>query len=222
MKSNKAMAYAVLGIGFVLFSVIVIIIPSEKTATFWIGYVFTVVAFALQIAVWRFAFNGSDALKSKFLGIPLISVGLRYLLIQVLTCLVFTVISSAPSWVAVIICILILGISAICLVGTEAGKEEINRVENNIEKKVFCIKSLQTEVEMLAEAEKDPDTRTALIKLAEKIRFSDPISNEALSDLELKIAENVKELKISKDKFELISKINLLLIERNKKTKILK
>ena len=81
MKKNKGMAYAVLEIAFVLFNVIAFAVPTVKTATFWVAYVFTAVAFASQIAIWNFAFKGTDTLKSKFLGIPLISVGITYLII---------------------------------------------------------------------------------------------------------------------------------------------
>ena len=73
---KKVMAYSVLGIAFVLFNVLAFVIPTEKTATFWIAYAFSVVAFGLQIGIWKFAFKGADTLKSKFLGISLIFVGI--------------------------------------------------------------------------------------------------------------------------------------------------
>lgn len=216
------MAYAVLGIAFVLFNVIAFAIPTTKTSTFWIAYVFTAVAFASQIAIWKFAFKGADTLKSKFLGIPLISVGITYLIIQIIVFAIFMAFPIAPTWIAIVVCALILGISAICLIGTETGREEINRVEEKVEKKVFYIKSLQVDIEMLASAESDADTKAALTKLAEKIRFSDPMSNEVLSDLEAEITTKVKELKTAENKLEIITIIDSLITERNKKAKILK
>ena len=150
MKKNKGMAYAVLSIAFVLFNVIAFAVPTAKTATFWIAYVFTAVAFALQIAIWKLAFKGADTLKSKFLGIPLISVGITYLIIQIIVFAIFMVFPIVPTWIAIVVCALILGISAICLIGTETDREEINRVEEKVEKKVFYIKSLQVDVEMLS------------------------------------------------------------------------
>ncbi len=51
-------------------------------------------------------------------------------------------------------------------------------------------------------------TKMALTKLAEKIHFSDSMSNEVLSDLEEEIAEKVKKLKTTDKKTEII-KINL-------------
>ena len=222
MKKNKGMAYAVLAIAFVLFNVIAFAIPTAKTATFWITYVFTAVAFASQIAIWKFAFKGADTLKSKFFGIPLVYVGIAYLIIQIIAFAVFMALPLTASWIAIVVCALILGTSAICLIGTETGREEINRVEEKVEKKVFYIKSLQVDIEMLASTETDDGTKIALTKLAEKIRFSDPMSDEALVDLEAEITAKVKELKTAENKAGIITVLDSLITERNKKAKLLK
>lgn len=222
MKKNKGMAYAVLAIAFVLFNIIAFAIPTAKTATFWVAYTFSAIAFALQIGIWKFAFKGADTLKSKFLGIPLISVGITYLIVQIIAFAVFMAFPIAPTWIAIVVCALILGISAICLIGTETGREEVGRVEEKVEKKVFYIKALQVDVEMLASTETDSDTKAALTKLAEKIRFSDPMSNEVLAELEAEISAKVKELKTAEDKAEIITVLNSLITERNKKAKLLK
>lgn len=222
MKKNKAMAYAALGIAFVLFNVIGFVIPTVKTSTFWVAYVFTVIAFISQIAIWKFAFKDADTLKSKFLGIPLISVGITYLIIQLIAFAIFMALPLTAGWIAIVVCALILGISAICLIGTETGREEINRVEEKVEKKVFYIKSLQVDIEMLANSETNTETKAALTKLAEKIRFSDPMSNEVLAELEAEITAKVKELKTAENKAEIIKVLDSLITERNKKAKLLK
>ena len=222
MSKNKGMAYAVLGIFFVIFNVIAFAIPTAKTATFWVAYIFTLIAFAMQPLIWKFAFKDTETLKSKFLGIPLISVGIIYLLVQIVAVAVFMALSFVPSWIAIVVCILILAISAICLIGTETGREEINRIEHKVSKKVFYIKSLQIDVEMLAKAEEDSDTKTALTYLAEKIRFSDPMSDELLAELEAKIRDKFEELKSAEQKATIINELTLLIEERNKKCKLLK
>ena len=219
---KKVMAYAVLAIVFALFNVIAFAVPTEKTATFWIAYAFSVVAFSLQIGVWKFAFKGADTLKSKFLGIPLISVGAQYLVVQVAAFAVFMAFPLLPTWVPIVVCALILGVSAICLIGTETGREEINRIEEKVEKKVFYIKSLQVDVELLAESESDPEIKNELITLAAKIRFSDPMSSDALSDIEEAIVNKVRELNTAENKLAIISVASALVAERNKKAKILK
>ena len=49
MKKNAFMSYLALGIIFALFNVIAFVVPTDKTATFWAAYVFSIVAFAVQI-----------------------------------------------------------------------------------------------------------------------------------------------------------------------------
>ena len=219
---RKGLAYAVLTIAFALFNVIAFFIPTEKTATFWIAYAFSAIAFLLQIVIWKLAFKGTDSIKSKFLGIPLLSVGFRYLVIQVIAFAVFVIFPALPTWIPIVVCSVILGGSAICLIGTETGREEINRVEEKVKSKVLYIKSLQVDVEMLAETESDPTIKAELTKLAEKIRFSDPVSSNALAEIESEIVNKIKEIEASKDKLAIIAVTTALVEERNKKAKILK
>ena len=75
---------------------------------------------------------------------------------------------------------------------------------------------------MLAETETDAETKAALKKLAEKVRFSDPMSHEMLGELESRISAKVEEMKTATDKKALIEEVATLLTERNKKCKILK
>lgn len=219
---KKGLAYAVLAIAFALFNVIAFFIPTEKTATFWIAYAFSTIAFLLQIAIWKLAFKRTDTIKSKFLGIPLLSVGFRYLVIQVIAFAVFMIFPALPTWIPIVVCSVILGGSAICLIGTETGREEINRVEEKVKSKVFYIKSLQVDVEMLAETESNPIIKAELTKLAEKIRFSDPVSSDTLAEIESEIVNKIKEIETSKDKLAIIAVTTALVDERNKKAKNLK
>lgn len=91
-----------------------------------------------------------------------------------------------------------------------------------MQKKVFYIRQLQVEVELLASKETDPAVRTELNRLAEMIRYSDPMSHEQLAGLEEKISAKVAELKTAANRPELITELISLLEERNLKCKILK
>ena len=222
MKKNKLMSYLALGIVFALFNVIAFVIPTEKTATFWTAYVFTVVAFLLQLLVWKVAFGKKDTLKSKFLGIPVIYVGATYLIVQLIVFAVFMIFPMLPVWLAIVVCSFVLAISALCAIAGQAGANEINRVEEKIKVKRAFIQFLQVDIETLASTESDADTKVALVKLAEKVRFSDPMSHEMLGELESRISAKVEQMKTTADKKALIGEVDLLLAERNKKCKILK
>ena len=127
-----------------------------------------------------------------------------------------------PAWSAIVACSVIAGASAVCMISADTGRNEIERVEAKVQKKVFYIRERQADIELLADNESDAAVKTALTQLAEKIRFSDPMSNEQLADLENKISTKVAELKNAASKMEIITELNSLLDERNKKCKILK
>lgn len=222
MKKNSTKGYVILGILFVLVSVIAFAIPTVKTTTFWIAYVFTAAAFAAQIFIWKSALGKEETLKSKFLGFPVVHIGIVYAVIQVIAFAVFMFVPTLPAWSAIVVCSVIAGVSAVCMISADTGRNEIERVEAEVQKKVFYIRELQADIELLADNETNADVKTALSQLAEKIRFSDPMSNEQLADLENKISTKVAELKTASNKLEIVTELNSLLDERNKKCKILK
>ena len=222
MKKNSKLGYAVLCIVFVLFNVIAFAIPTAKTETFWVAYASSVVAFTSQIGIWKVALGKEDTLKSKFLGFPVVHIDIVYLIVQTVVFAVFMAVPTLPVWSAIVVCALVLGISAICMISAEAGRSEIGRIEAQAKQKVFYIKSLQVDVELLANSESNGATKEALQKLAEKIRFSDPMSLPHLEAIEKEIADKTNTLKVTVDKLAVVSEIDALLSERNAKIKILK
>lgn len=222
MKKNSSKGYLILGILFILVGVIAFTVPAAKTAAFWISYTFTVVAFAAQIIIWNVALGRSESLKSKFLGFPVVHIGIVYLVVQIIALIVFLVIPTLPIWSAVVACAVIAGVSAVCMIASDVGRSEIERVSAKVQEKTFYIKQLQADVELLISTETDTIIKSALTQLAEIIRYSDPMSDGQLADIEDRITEKVAELKSSTDKVEIINELNSLLDERNRKIKILK
>lgn len=222
MKKNNLMYYLVITILLILFNIIAFVIPIEKNTTFWIVYVFSDLAFIMQVPLWMISVGKNDTLKNKFLGISLIYIGIFYLIIQLIVFIVFVVFPTLPVWLAIIICSIIFALSIIFVIAGKTGTKEIKRIDEKIKVKRAFIQFLQTDIEMLIENEKDNETKEALKKLAEKVRFSDPMSHEMLAELESRISSKVDEMKNLFNKKELIDEVDKLLIERNKKCKILK
>ena len=214
--------YIVIAILFALINVTAFMIPTEKTSAFWIGYVFTMIAFAVVGFVWYLTIGKKQDLKSKLLGSSVAYISAVYLAVQFVAFLVFKFVSSAPSWCAVLVCVAILGISAICMITTNAGTEMITVTENKVAVKRQFIKDLQIEVEMLAESEADGEIKQKLTELAKKIRLSDPMSDPSLSELEDELALKVTAIGTSSEKIAAINEAEALLLKRNKKTKALK
>lgn len=119
MKKNSTKGYVILGILFALISIIAFAVPTVKTTTFWITYVFTAAAFAAQIGVWRTALGKAETLKSKFLGFPVVHIGIVYAILQVIAFVVFMFVPTLPAWSAIVVCSVIAGISAVCMIPSE-------------------------------------------------------------------------------------------------------
>lgn len=222
MKKNSTKGYLILGILFALVSVIVFVVPAERAAAFWVAYAFSAVSLAAQIVIWKAALGREKPLKSKFLGLPVVHIGVVYLVAQIIALVIFLSIPTLPVWSAVIACAVIAGVSAVCMIASDVGRGEIERVEARVQSKVFRIREMQTEVELLANAEKDAAAKAALAQLAEKLRFSDPMSDERLADLENRIGARIAELSTAAEKTAIIEELDSLLEERNRKCKILK
>ena len=222
MKKNISKGYFILGILFILVSVIAFAVPAAKTAAFWISYGFAVIAFAAQLIIWKAALGRSESLKSKFLGFPVVHIGIVYLVVQIIAFIVFLSIPTLPIWSAVVACAVVAGVSAVCMIASDVGRSEIERVSAKVQEKTFYIKQLQADVELLASTETDTVIKSALMQLAEKIRYSDPMSDEQIADIENRITAKIAELKSSTEKVKIITELNSLLDERNRKCKLLK
>lgn len=214
--------YIVTAIIFALFNVVAFAIPSDKTATFWVAYAFSVVAFAVQVFVWWKAFGQKGNLKSKFLGFPVLNIAVTYLAFQLVAFLIFKFIPFAPTWSAILVCALILGISSVCMISGNVGANVVAEIDEKISVKRQFIKSLQIEVEMLAESEKDENVKQRLLEFAKKIRLSDPISDNSVSEIEKELSAKVNSLNNADDRLSALNEAEQLLIKRNKMVKALK
>lgn len=218
---NKTRGLVILLIAFAVITTVLLVIPTEKTTSFWISYGFTVLSFAGQIPIWNIGFKNGESLKSKFLGIPIVHIGTTYLIVQTISTLIFRFVC-VNVWVSITVSVVILGIFSVLMISSQVARNEINQVEEKVKAKVNFIRLIQCDVELLANAETDTETKKSLENLAEKIRFSDPMSNEQIKPIEEKIAEKITELKNSGSKTVLIGEIDALLTERNSKAMLSK
>jgi len=222
MSRNKKLGYVILFIAFVTINVVSFALPTAKTTSFWVAYIFTIIAFVAQIFIWNIGFKDNTPLRSKFLGIPVIRVGYIYLVLQLIALAVLVAYPALPVWATIIINVLIVGISAICMITAEIGRDIISNVEEKVQSKVSYIREIQIDIEIAAGRESDSAIKQKILKLAEKVRYSDPISSDKLSELEKRISDKVKEINNADDKSAIVDEIELLLLERNKKCKIYK
>lgn len=223
---NKGMYLGVVAIVLAVFNVVAFLIPFVMTAGFWIGYSFAMLAIVLTAIVIFYAL-GREGMKSKFYGIPLVLLVWPYLLVQLAISLVEMSLPIIPFKYEIVLNIIVLAIVLIGLIGINVGTDEVERLDEKIKDKRLYIKSLEGDIEVLITKTPDVSLQKKLKALAERIRYSDPMSSPQLASLENLIDAKVVELResFSQEKSvtdTLCEEIQQLFAERNRKCKLLK
>ena len=213
----------------VCFLALVFLIPFPKTAAFWVCFVFSLIALGAQVYVFKIAFDKGEPLKSKFYGFPIAKIGVIYLIVQLATCFIIMGVGFAvkvPVWIALLVCILILGVFASGLVAADIMREEVERQDVQLKINVQTMRALQSKSTALAGSCGDEETKKTLTELAEKFRYSDPVSSDALEAIEQDLTACVDELQnaVLEGDWDsaglLITKTETTLAERNRLCKL--
>ena len=219
---KKRSGYLILAIMLVVFAVVAFVAPFEKTPVFWVSFVFGLLAICFQIPLWNKALSG-ETLKSKFLGFPVLHIGIAYMIIQLIVSIIMMAVPGIPLWIAIIVDVVILAISCALVTSGGVARTAIEETEGKIQAKTSFIKSLKADVDILLSKETDSEVRDALRKLSDEIRFSDPMSNNALDNIEAEISDKLISVSAAgENKKNVISEISGLIKQRNIKCKALK
>lgn len=223
MKKGTIRSVIVTAVVLAVFHLIVFAVPFVKNAAFWVSYGFTLAAFAVVAASIYIAFVKNPDARSRFYGFPIARIGAVYGTVQfVLSLLVMGFAAWVPWWAAAAVYAIGLGISVIGLIAAEVVVEEIQAQDEQLKVKVSVMRGLQSKVHQLAAQSGDKD----ILALADEFRYSDPVSNDAVSDAEADLAAAVDELQSayvdgdSEAAKQLCRKVSALLAERNRLCKL--
>ena len=131
-----------------------------------------------------------------------------------------------PAWLAVILFVLLLGAAAIGFIAAEGVRDEVERQDVVHKANVGTMRALQSKAVFVASQCEDAETKKALDAFAEALRFSDPVSSDALADIEENLTGLVEELGnavMDKDYSAartLCTKASSLLADRNRMCKL--
>ena len=199
--------------------------PHKSQTIFWISYIFGFLSIVVQPFIAIYGFKNSETLKSKLYGWPIIKLGYVYLIVQLSITLVSYIVGAfveIPLWILLIINIIIICLTLIGLVINESYKDAIENIEINAPITTKFINDLKIDSEMLAKKDVPLELKEQLNKLADEIRYSDPVSTKQLTEIEDEINRKFIQLKeiiiIDKqfDAKEQIDNLILLIKERNK------
>lgn len=199
---------------------------NDLKLVFWFSYGFVMLAFILQIvAILTGRFE--SGVESVFLGIPLVSVSLFYCIITTVLSLAFMILVSldveVPFMLMLVLECVVLGLYAIAFIISLSHKDVVVEIDKNIKKNVFAIRTLVTDVEALASAVDDSQLKAKLNRLSEDIRYSDPMTNAAVAELELQMKDVIAELEVYVNEQDYVNaeakirQAQLLISKRNKR-----
>lgn len=98
--------------------------------SFWIAYIAELLAFALQVPIFKLAYDNADDLRSKVLGFPIFRAGYLYLGIQTaVSMIVFILGAFIPAWITAVLCMTILAEAIICSISADMARNEVVGIE---------------------------------------------------------------------------------------------
>ncbi len=233
MKKNFKLYAVVWAILLIVFNVLVFATPSEYngeskfTSIFYIGYALVMAGFVGQL-VCAFVGLREDNIQKLFYNIPLLKTSTISLVVTAVAGSVFMAIPTAQPWIAGIVSVLALAFAAIAIIKAKATGDIVGDIDDKIKTQTSFIKGITLDAEMLVSNVSTPEIKAEIKKVYEAFRFSDPMSSEALSDVEGRIQNQfnlLQEVAITEDADRVlqVSKDLLSLIDyRNKKCKISK
>jgi len=193
-------------------------------ARFWIVWAFILVAFIGNLLCAYFAFKAEN-LRKMYYNLPLITVSWSALIAMIAAGCVLMLIPNCPAWIATIVCILILVFNAIMVIKAVWAAETVSNIDEKVKEQTSFIKNLTVDAEGLLARAKSDAVKAECKKVFEAIRYSDPMSNDALSVIEAKITVKMDELAsaVGADDTmkvkEIADEIVILVGDRNKKCK---
>lgn len=185
--------YAIIwAILLVIFNALCFITPSEingeskYTTAFWIGYAFITLAFIGQLACTYLAFKSGN-IKDAIYNASLIRISTVGLVLMLIVGGITMVVPKIPEWVGVLACLLILAFTAITVIKAQSAVDAVQQVEKKIKTQTLFVRSISADAEALISKAESDEMKAEAQKVFDTIRYSDPMSDDALAGIESQI-----------------------------------
>lgn len=220
-------AWAVLA---AIFNVIAFATPAVAGASkfdgaFWSGYVLIMLALIGQLVCAYFAFKAKNK-EQIFLRLSLVTVSYSALILSFVVGAACMLIPNLPNWVGIILCALILGFTAVSVIKANAAVELVRETDTRVKEKTAFIRMMTVEADNLMTRAQNDEAKAMCKKVYEALRYSDPMSSEALSGTEAEISKEftafAAAVKNGENASELADELLALIGDRNRMCKVMK
>ena len=222
-KTKSAGLYMALwGIFFVVYNLFVYLFIDEHTKVFWISYAFMMIAHVFQIIGTYLAFK-DFSVQAVFFGIPLEHFTLFYFFAELYVSVNYMIYQHISWKIPFFVQFVILAIYGVFVIISIATRDVSLEEKDRYQETAAIMRVNTIEVEMLLDKVVDAELKNSLTKLAETVRYSDPMTNETVANIENRIRQEMIALQTYCDDNDVnnakesCAKLQRLYVERNKR-----
>lgn len=233
---KKGFKYYVIAwaIMFILFNAAVYFLPQELTllggtyekfgSVSWVTLVVLELCFLLHLALTAAALN-QKKLSGTFYRLPLIRLSHGCVIVTLILALV-AMLAFIPSWIPLALALLVLAIYAFALLKAGTAAKLVEKVDKQAEASTWSMKNLYAAVATCADRCTDPELKKTVLKLADALRYADPVSSEATREAEAALQKQLYVLKSAVvdgdgDQIKTIcTSMSAILADRNRRCKL--
>lgn len=162
----------------------------------WPLVMFCLVSLVMQLVMGCLAFGGRQGdggriePRSLFLGMPGLVVSSALALLTAVCGLVFINVAAIPTWVGALVLSVLLAFDAACCLSVRAAAAHVEAVDEATERVTGVVTQLRTRADALAACTADAQSKAAVGRVTDALRFADPVSNDltAGADVSLQAA----------------------------------
>lgn len=186
-------AWAIL---FVIFNVVVIVLPKEAViagVTYtklgglsWITLILFELCFIGHLICTWIALR-QNKLSGTFYRLPLIRLSYACIIVTTVIGCVMMAVPNLPSWIPLIVALIIMALYAVAVLKAAAAAQIVENIDEKVKVQTAFIKTLTVDAQTLLSRAKSEPAKAACKKVFEAVRYSDPMTSDALSDVESRI-----------------------------------
>ena len=219
--NHYILLWAIMLAVYVIAAVVASFVLKVDNKSFFFGYVSVALAFFAEIAcAWKV--YKKDSLQKFFYNIPILKLLHGSLFLITVIGSACMLIPKAPVWAGAAAVLLIAAVTAVAVIKADAAAEIISDIDEKVAASTETVKKLRTEAASLRALAQDAETKNAVKKIEELLRYADPVSSPKTAGLEAQIAVRLADLKDMLVKKadtasirDLCGKLETLILERN-------
>lgn len=182
-------------IAVAIFNVTCFAIPEEYTAKFsgsyWIGYVFLLLAHVCLLVCCYFTFKRTY-LKELFYNVPIILLAYAGLVAMTVIGSASMLVRGFPIWLAVILCFALLGIIVMIALTAGLNAQAMTDMDGEQQRGSFSVRQMTSHAEVIMDNAVDPELKKTAKSVYDALKYSDPVSNIMLTKANERISRELR------------------------------